>query len=27
LQPFDGDMDDYRNWLFKTKLAAQQAAL
>jgi ATP-binding cassette subfamily F protein 3 len=28
LQPFDGDMDDYRDWLFKTKLAAaQQAAL
>ena len=26
LQPFDGDMDDYRDWLFKTKLAAQQAA-
>ncbi|MDP1537705.1 MAG: ATP-binding cassette domain-containing protein [Burkholderiales bacterium] len=27
LQPFDGDMDDYRDWLFKTKLATQQAAL
>ncbi len=26
LQPFDGDMDDYRDWLFKTKLAAQQLA-
>ncbi len=26
LQPFDGDMDDYRDWLFKTKLAAQQQA-
>ena len=26
LQPFDGDMDDYRDWLFKTKLAAQQTA-
>ena len=24
LQPFDGDMDDYRDWLFRTKLAAQQ---
>ena len=22
LQPFDGDLDDYRDWLFKTKLAA-----
>ncbi len=21
LQPFDGDLDDYRDWLFKTKLA------
>ena len=20
LQPFDGDLDDYKNWLFKTKL-------
>ncbi len=27
LQPFDGDLDDYRNWLFKTKLAAAQTAL
>ncbi len=27
LQPFDGDMDDYRNWLFKTKLAAAQDAV
>jgi len=26
LQPFDGDMDDYRNWLFKTKLAAEREA-
>jgi len=26
LQPFDGDMDDYRDWLFKTKLAAAQLA-
>jgi len=26
LQPFDGDLDDYREWLFKTKLAAQQQA-
>ena len=26
LQPFDGDMDDYRVWLFKTKLAAGKAA-
>jgi ATP-binding cassette subfamily F protein 3 len=34
LQPFDGDLDDYRDWLFKTKLgraeearpAAQEAA-
>ena len=26
LQPFDGDMDDYRDWLFKTKLAAGKAA-
>lgn len=24
LQPFDGDMDDYRDWLFKTKLAAEK---
>ena len=22
LQPFDGDLDDYRDWLFKTKLAS-----
>ena len=28
LQPFDGDLDDYRDWLFKTKLAtAKEAAL
>jgi ATP-binding cassette, subfamily F, member 3 len=26
LQPFDGDMDDYRDWLFRTKLAAEKAA-
>jgi len=26
LQPFDGDLEDYREWLFKTKLAAQQQA-
>ncbi len=25
LQPFDGDLDDYRDWLFKTKLAAASA--
>jgi ATP-binding cassette subfamily F protein 3 len=23
VQPFDGDLDDYRDWLFKTKLAAK----
>lgn len=23
LQPFDGDLDDYRDWLFKTKLASK----
>jgi ATP-binding cassette subfamily F protein 3 len=23
LQPFDGDLDDYRDWLFKTKLAGK----
>ncbi|WP_050466914.1 ATP-binding cassette domain-containing protein [Herbaspirillum chlorophenolicum] len=23
LQPFDGDLDDYKDWLFKTKLAAR----
>jgi ATP-binding cassette subfamily F protein 3 len=23
LQPFDGDLDDYRDWLFKTKLGAK----
>ena len=28
LQPFDGDLDDYREWLLKTKLlAAKEAAL
>jgi len=26
LQPFDGDLDDYRDWLFKTKLAARTSA-
>ena len=26
LQPFDGDLDDYRDWLFKTKLATKVAA-
>ncbi|MEO8839112.1 MAG: ATP-binding cassette domain-containing protein, partial [Herbaspirillum sp.] len=26
LQPFDGDLDDYRNWLFKTKLADKASA-
>jgi len=26
LQPFDGDLDDYRDWLFKTKLAAKNNA-
>jgi len=25
LQPFDGDLDDYRDWLFKTKLANKTA--
>ena len=24
LQPFDGDLDDYRDWLFKTRLAGKQ---
>ena len=27
LQPFDGDLDDYRDWLFKTKLAPAQEAV
>jgi ATP-binding cassette subfamily F protein 3 len=27
LQPFDGDLDDYRDWLFKTKLAQGSAAV
>jgi len=27
LQNFDGDLDDYRDWLFKTKLAIKNAAL
>lgn len=26
LQPFDGDLDDYKDWLFKTKLAEKNAA-
>ncbi|GAC1407620.1 MAG: ATP-binding cassette domain-containing protein [Burkholderiaceae bacterium] len=26
LQPFDGDLDDYRDWLFKTKLISKLAA-
>jgi len=26
LQPFDGDLDDYRDWLFRTKLASTNAA-
>ncbi|MCG2583288.1 ATP-binding cassette domain-containing protein [Massilia sp. TS11] len=26
LQPFDGDLDDYKQWLFETKLAQAQAA-
>ncbi len=26
LQPFDGDLDDYRDWLFKTKLATARPA-
>ena len=26
LQPFDGDLDDYRDWLFKTKLRETDAA-
>jgi len=26
LQPFDGDLDDYKDWLFKTKLAEKAAA-
>jgi ATP-binding cassette subfamily F protein 3 len=25
LQPFDGDLEDYRDWLFKTKLASASA--
>ena len=27
LQPFDGDLDDYRDWLFKTKLASKNNAV
>jgi ATP-binding cassette subfamily F protein 3 len=26
LAPFDGDLDDYRDWLFRTKLAPEEAA-
>ena len=26
LTPFDGDLDDYKDWLFKTKLAAKNLA-
>jgi len=26
LQPFDGDLDDYRDWLFRTKLGEKSAA-
>jgi ATP-binding cassette subfamily F protein 3 len=26
LQPFDGDLDDYRDWLFRTKLGVVDAA-
>ena len=26
LSPFDGDLDDYRDWLFRTKLAPDEAA-
>ncbi|MET0961589.1 MAG: ATP-binding cassette domain-containing protein [Noviherbaspirillum sp.] len=26
LTPFDGDLDDYRDWLFRTKLASRDAA-
>jgi ATP-binding cassette subfamily F protein 3 len=27
LQPFDGDLEDYRDWLFKTKLASAKEAV
>lgn len=27
LQPFDGDLDDYRDWLFKTKLGKNDVSL
>jgi len=27
LQAFDGDLEDYRDWLFKTKLAPEEAAV
>jgi ATP-binding cassette subfamily F protein 3 len=26
MTPFDGDLDDYRDWMMKSKLAAQNAA-
>ena len=26
MTPFDGDLDDYRDWMLKTKLAAQNSA-
>jgi ATP-binding cassette subfamily F protein 3 len=26
LQPFDGDLEDYRDWLFRTKLGVKEAA-
>ena len=26
LQPFDGDLDDYRDWLFRTKLGVKDTA-
>ena len=26
VSPFDGDLDDYKEWLYKTKLAAKAAA-
>jgi ATP-binding cassette subfamily F protein 3 len=26
LQPFDGDLDDYRDWLFRTKLAPEESS-
>ena len=27
LSPFDGDLDDYRDWLFKTKLGQTKSAI